>query len=164
MNVVDYHTVCCPQLLYTLWKVAPTVHSIPAAIWRQQGTCYKYAASAWRSAMWERSDIICSPWLKYAHQTGQLNLDKQQRFAHTWWLLMMVYLEQDSHGAAGVSRVKLQQLLLRTFGTGGEGAAITHISSLTLEQHTHTQTGFILIWYETFLHSWHPRKTTCWSM
>lgn len=29
-----------------------------------------------------------------------------------------VYLEQDPHGAAGVSRVELQQLLLRTLGAG----------------------------------------------
>lgn len=46
------------------------------------------------------------------------------------------YLEQHPHGAAGGGRVELQQLLLGAVGARGDGAAVTHISSLTLKQQT----------------------------
>lgn len=35
--------------------------------------------------------------------------------------------------------MELQQLLLRTLGGGRDGAAVTHITSVTLEAHTHQQ-------------------------
>lgn len=49
------------------------------------------------------------------------------------------HLEEDPHGAAGVSGMELQQLLLGTLGAGREGAAVAHISGLTLER-THART------------------------
>lgn len=50
-------------------------------------------------------------------------------------------LEQDPHGAAGVGWVQLQQLLLRAAGGGREGAAVTHVSVLTLERQQGVRAG-----------------------
>ena len=51
-----------------------------------------------------------------------------------------MYLEQDLHGVAGVSRVQQQQLVFRAGREGGEGAAETRIPRLALEEHTHVET------------------------
>lgn len=83
-------------------------------------------------------------WIQHVF-TGQLTADTRLCCVYT-----ELYLEQDPHGAAGVSWVELQQLLLWTFGGGGEGATVTHISRLTLKRdtHTHDDTTHFLI-YDT---------------